>query len=96
VCTGLSSVHRHGGSYLFLDKKVTQNQGLDLMLDKLVETLLATAARNNEKLFLAAVLVLRVLKDCAQVSTASPAIISYTREQGADSMVRIARALNFS
>ena len=39
-------------SYLFLDKKVTKNQGLDLMLDKLVETLLATAARNEEKSFL--------------------------------------------
>ncbi|WP_316807318.1 hypothetical protein [Pedobacter agri] len=30
-------------SFLFLDKKVTKNQGLDLMSVKLVETLLATA-----------------------------------------------------
>ncbi|RBQ02358.1 hypothetical protein DRW42_27205 [Pedobacter miscanthi] len=40
------------GSYLFLDKKVTKNQGLELMLDKLVETLFATVARNEEKSFL--------------------------------------------
>jgi len=47
------------------------------MLDKLVETLLATVARNNEKLFLPLFWFFGVLRDCAQVSTASPAIISY-------------------
>jgi len=50
---GLASAHRRrGGSYFFLDEKVTKNQGLDLMSDKLVETLIATAARNEEKSFL--------------------------------------------
>ncbi|KIA87893.1 hypothetical protein OC25_26575, partial [Pedobacter kyungheensis] len=49
LCTGFLPLTAAAGSYFFLDEKVTKNQGLDLMLDKLVETLLATAARNEEK-----------------------------------------------
>ena len=58
------------------------------MLDKLVETLLATAARNEEKSFLPLFWFFVVLRGYAQVSTASPAIISYAGGQGADSMVQ--------
>ena len=65
------------GSYFFLDEKVTKNQGLELMSDKLVETLFATAARNEEKSFLPRFWLFRWGKGCAQVSTASPSIISY-------------------
>jgi hypothetical protein len=49
----LASAHgRRGGSFFSLDRKETKDQGLELMLDKRVETLLATAARNEEKSFL--------------------------------------------
>jgi len=65
------------GSYFFLDEKVTKNQGLDLMSDKLVETLIATAARNDEKSFLPLFWFGKLGEGCAQVSTASPSIISY-------------------
>ncbi|KIA88178.1 hypothetical protein OC25_26405 [Pedobacter kyungheensis] len=58
------------------------------MLDKLVETLLATAARNEEKSFLPLFWFFGILWNCAKVSTASPAIISYAGGQGADSMVQ--------
>jgi len=54
------------------------------MLDKLVETLFATAARNEEKSFLPLFWFGRLSKNCAQVSTASPAIISYAGWQGAE------------
>ncbi|RBQ02359.1 hypothetical protein DRW42_27210 [Pedobacter miscanthi] len=75
---GLASAHRRRrDSYLFLDEKVTKNQGLELMLDKLVETLFATEARNEEKSFLPLFWFLWFMDGCAQVSTASPSIISY-------------------
>jgi len=49
----LASVRRHrGGSFFSLDRKETKDQGLELMWDKLVETLLTTAAKNEEKSFL--------------------------------------------
>jgi hypothetical protein len=65
------------GSFFSLDRKETKDQGLELMLDKRVETLLATAARNEEKSFLPLFWFGRLGEDCAQVSTASPSIISY-------------------
>jgi len=77
----ISSAHRRGGSFFSLDRKETKDQGLDLMLDKLVETLLATAARNEEKSFLPLFWFFGVLRDSAKVSTASPAIISYAGGQ---------------
>jgi len=65
------------GSFFSLDRKETKDQGLDLMLDKLVETLISTAARNEEKSFLPLFWFGKFCWDCAQVSTASPSIISY-------------------
>jgi hypothetical protein len=74
----LASAHRRReGSFFSLDRKETKDQGLELMLDKRVETLLATAARNEEKSFLPLFWFGRLGKDCAEVSTASPSIISY-------------------
>jgi hypothetical protein len=70
-------LRRRGGSFFSLDRKETKDQGLELMLDKRVETLLATAARNEEKSFLPLFWFGRLGEDCAQVSTASPSIISY-------------------
>ena len=60
----------------WLGPKVTKTQGLEMMSDKLVETLFATAARNEEKSFLPLFWFFGLGKDCAQVSTASPSIIS--------------------
>jgi len=40
------------GFYFWLSPKVTKAQDLELMSDKLVETLFATATRNEEKSFL--------------------------------------------
>ena len=41
---GLASAHRRrGGSYLFLDKKVTKNQGLELISDKFVKAFLVAS-----------------------------------------------------
>jgi len=65
------------GSFFSLDRKETKDQGLDLMSDKLVETLIATAARNEEKSFLSLFWFGKLGRGCAQVSTASPSIISY-------------------
>ncbi|MDQ0640109.1 hypothetical protein QF042_003674 [Pedobacter sp. W3I1] len=43
-------VHRRrGGSYLFLDKKVTKNQGLDLMSDKFVKAFLVVSTSPDEE-----------------------------------------------
>jgi hypothetical protein len=39
----LASVSHRTGSYLFLDKKVTKNQGLDLMSDKFVKAFLVAS-----------------------------------------------------
>jgi len=73
----LASAHRRRrGSFFSLDRKETKDQGLELMSDKLVETLFATAARNEEKSFLPLFWFFGSGKDCAQVSTASPSIIS--------------------
>ncbi|WP_162800052.1 hypothetical protein [Pedobacter jeongneungensis] len=46
------------------------------MSDKLAETLFATAARNEEKWFLPLFWFFGLGKDCTQVLTASPSIIS--------------------
>jgi hypothetical protein len=46
------------------------------MLDELVETLLTTAARNEEKSFLPLFWFFGLMKGYTQVSTASPSIIS--------------------
>ena len=40
---GLSSAHRRGGSFFSLDRKETKDQGLDLMLDKIVKAFIAAA-----------------------------------------------------
>jgi len=66
-----------GGSFFSLDRKETKDQGLELMWDKLVETLLTTAARNEEKSFLPLFWFCELGEGSAQVSTASPSIISY-------------------
>jgi hypothetical protein len=74
----LASAHRRrGGSFFSLDRKETKDQGLELMSDKLVENLFATAARNEEKSFLPLFWFFRLGRDCTQVSTAFPSIISY-------------------
>ena len=43
VCTGFLPLTAAVGSYFFLDEKVTKNQGLEMMLDKIAKAFIAAA-----------------------------------------------------
>ncbi|KQM75031.1 hypothetical protein ASE74_03385 [Pedobacter sp. Leaf216] len=88
----LASVRRHRwGSYLFLDKKVTKNQGLELMSDKFVKAFWSSAQvppKGAESVCCLNTMMKGKGNDKAL--TFSPSIISYARKQGSDSEVQIA------
>jgi len=84
----LASAGRRRAFYLFLDKKVAKNQGLELMLDKIVKALFRQHTHPMKDRERTRCLGCGVWKIVAEPLTFSPSIIFYAGEQGGDSGVR--------